>query len=111
MPVRNEIINQLLKDSHSPEDLPGESALLKQLTRKPAERALIVIFDFAPGIRKAIHTTSTIALPNGSPRRVTKTCRVFSAQTRRTLQEAESAYHQSSLSTDANTGLPVDTGL
>ncbi|EBS5930363.1 IS256 family transposase [Salmonella enterica subsp. enterica serovar Saintpaul] len=40
MPISNELIDELLKDCHSPEDLLGESGLLKQLTRKLAERAL-----------------------------------------------------------------------
>ncbi len=40
MPISNELIDQLLKDCHSPEDLLGESGLLKQLTQKLAERAL-----------------------------------------------------------------------
>ncbi|MNN67886.1 Transposase, Mutator family [compost metagenome] len=38
---------------------------------------LIVIFDFAPEIRKAIYTTNAIESLNASLRRVTKTRRVF----------------------------------
>ena len=40
MPISNELIDQLLKDCHSPQDLLGETGLLKQLTQKLAERAL-----------------------------------------------------------------------
>lgn len=40
MPISNELIDQLLQDCHSSEDLLGESGLLKQLTQKLAERAL-----------------------------------------------------------------------
>lgn len=38
---------------------------------------LIVIFDFAPEIRKAIYTTNVIESLNASLRKVTKTRRVF----------------------------------
>ena len=40
MPISNDLIDQLLKDCHSPDELLGESGLLKQLTQKLAERAL-----------------------------------------------------------------------
>ncbi|EPV0718439.1 IS256 family transposase [Escherichia coli] len=40
MPVSDQFIDQLLADYKSPEDLLGEQGLLKQLTKKLAERAL-----------------------------------------------------------------------
>jgi transposase-like protein len=40
MPVSDQLIDQLLADYKSPEDLLGEQGLLKQLTKKLAERAL-----------------------------------------------------------------------
>jgi len=40
MPVSDQLIYQLLADYKSPEDLLGEQGLLKQLTKKLAERAL-----------------------------------------------------------------------
>lgn len=48
MPISNELIDQLLKDCHSPEELPGESGLLKQLTQKLAERALEAEMEMHP---------------------------------------------------------------
>ncbi|ECG8572667.1 hypothetical protein FNI38_10790 [Salmonella enterica subsp. diarizonae] len=52
MPISNELIDELLKDCHSPEDLLGESGLLKQLTRKLAERALEAEMSMHPGYTK-----------------------------------------------------------
>lgn len=40
MPVSDQLIDQLLADYKSPEDLLGQQGLLKQLTKKLAERAL-----------------------------------------------------------------------
>jgi len=40
MPVSDQLIDQLLADYKSPEDLLGEQGILKQLTKKLAERAL-----------------------------------------------------------------------
>jgi transposase-like protein len=40
MPESDQLIDQLLADYKSPEDLLGEHGLLKQLTKKLAERAL-----------------------------------------------------------------------
>ena len=40
MTVRNELIDSLLADYKKPEDLLGESGLLKQLTKRLVERAL-----------------------------------------------------------------------
>ena len=40
MPISDKLIDQLLEGCSSPEDILGESGLLKQLTKKVAERAL-----------------------------------------------------------------------
>ena len=40
MPIRTELIDELLKDYKKPEDLVGENGLLKHLTRALVERAL-----------------------------------------------------------------------
>ncbi|CAK8741706.1 hypothetical protein SODG_005024 [Sodalis praecaptivus] len=40
MPISNDLIDQLLQDCHSPQDLLGESGLLKELTKRLAERVL-----------------------------------------------------------------------
>lgn len=40
MPISDKIIDQLLEGCDSPEDILGEAGLLKQLTKKVAERAL-----------------------------------------------------------------------
>ena len=40
MPISDELIDQLLEGCSSPEEILGESGLLKQLTKKVAERAL-----------------------------------------------------------------------
>lgn len=40
MPISDKLIDQLLDDCDSPEDILGEAGLLKQLTKKIAERAL-----------------------------------------------------------------------
>ena len=39
MPLSDELIDQLLAGCSSPEDILGESGLLKQLTKRLAERA------------------------------------------------------------------------
>ncbi len=40
MPITDQILDQLLADCKSPGDLMGEQGLLRQLTKKLAERAL-----------------------------------------------------------------------
>ena len=40
MEVKQELIDELLKDYQKPEDLIGETGLLKQLTKALVERAL-----------------------------------------------------------------------
>ncbi|WP_334468808.1 IS256 family transposase [Arsenophonus sp. PmNCSU2021_1] len=40
MPISNELIDQLLKDCNAPQDLLGEGGLLKELTKRLAERVL-----------------------------------------------------------------------
>jgi len=45
MPITDQILDQLLADCKSPEDLMGEQGLLRQLTKKLAERALEAEMD------------------------------------------------------------------
>lgn len=52
MPVSDQLIDQLLADYKSPEDLLGEQGLLKQLTKKLAERALEAEMDQHLGYAK-----------------------------------------------------------
>lgn len=40
MEIRKEVLDELIKDYKTPEDLIGESGLLKQLTKALMERAL-----------------------------------------------------------------------
>ncbi len=40
MPITQEMINEIMKEYQRPEDLLGESGLLKQLTKALVERAL-----------------------------------------------------------------------
>jgi putative transposase len=40
MPIRKELIDELLKEYKKPEDILGEEGLLKQLTKAILERAL-----------------------------------------------------------------------
>jgi hypothetical protein len=39
-PIRAELLDELLKDYHKPEDLLGQDGLLQQLTKALVERAL-----------------------------------------------------------------------
>lgn len=41
MPISDKLIDQLLEGCDSPEDILGEAGLLKQLTKKVAERAAL----------------------------------------------------------------------
>jgi hypothetical protein len=40
MPIRNELLDELLKDYKKPEDLIGQGGLLKELTKRLVERAM-----------------------------------------------------------------------
>ncbi len=40
MTIREELLDQLIKDYQNPEDLLGENGLLKQLTKQLLERAM-----------------------------------------------------------------------
>ena len=40
MTIKKEILDELIKDYHNPEDLLGENGLLKQLTKQLLERAM-----------------------------------------------------------------------
>ena len=52
MPISNELIDQLLQDCHSPQDLLGESGLLKELTKRLAERVLEAEMEIHLGYAK-----------------------------------------------------------
>ncbi len=52
MPISNELIDQLLQDCHSPQELPGESGLLKELTKRLAERVLQAEMEIHLGYAK-----------------------------------------------------------
>jgi len=52
MPISDELIAQLLEGCSSPDDIVGEDGLLKQLTKKVAERALEVEMDQHLGYAK-----------------------------------------------------------
>ncbi len=52
MPISNELIDQLLQDCHSPQDLLGESGLLKVLTKRLAERVLEAEMEMHLGYAK-----------------------------------------------------------
>jgi len=52
MPISDELIAQLLEGCSSPDDILGEDGLLKQLTKKVAERALEVEMDQHLGYAK-----------------------------------------------------------
>ncbi len=52
MLISNELIDQLLQDCHSPQDLLGESGLLKVLTKRLAERVLEAEMDMHLGYAK-----------------------------------------------------------
>ncbi|MGL4476210.1 MAG: IS256-like element ISSod18 family transposase, partial [Shewanella sp.] len=52
MPVSDQLIDQLLADYESPEDLLGEQGILRQLTKKLAERALEAEMELHLGYAK-----------------------------------------------------------
>ncbi len=52
MPISNELIDQLLQDCHSPQELLGESGLLKELTKRLAERVLQAEMEIHLGYAK-----------------------------------------------------------
>ena len=43
MEIRKELLDELIKDYRKPEDLIGETGLLKQLTKALLERALVLL--------------------------------------------------------------------
>jgi len=52
MPISDKLIDQLLEGSNTPEDVLGEDGLLKQLTKRVAERALDAEMDHHLGYQK-----------------------------------------------------------
>ena len=45
MPIRRELIDELLKDAENPQDILGEDGLLKELSKVVIERALEAELD------------------------------------------------------------------
>ncbi len=54
MPISDKQIDQLLEGCFSPEEILGETGLLKQLTKKVAERALAAEMDKQRDTRKSL---------------------------------------------------------
>ncbi len=52
MPIRRELIDELLKDYENPLDILGEDGLLKELSKAVIERALEAELDTQLGYRK-----------------------------------------------------------
>lgn len=52
MPIRRELIDELLKDYENPQDILGEDGLLKELSKAVIERALEAELDTQLGYRK-----------------------------------------------------------
>ena len=52
MPISDKLIDQLLEGNKSPEDILGEEGLLKELTKRVAERALEAEMDHHLGYQK-----------------------------------------------------------
>ena len=52
MPISDKLIDQLLEGNKSPEDILGEEGLLKELTKRVAERALEAEMDHHLGYKK-----------------------------------------------------------
>src|SRR5579859_4285650 len=52
MPIRRELIDELLKDAENPQDILGEDGLLKELSKVVIERALEAELDTQLGYPK-----------------------------------------------------------
>jgi putative transposase len=55
MPIRRELIDELLKDYENPQAILGEDSLLKELSKAVIERALEAKLDTHLGYRKHSH--------------------------------------------------------
>ena len=53
MEIRKEVLDELIRDYKKPEDLIGETGLLKQLTKALIERALGAELTHHLGVREA----------------------------------------------------------
>jgi hypothetical protein len=53
MTIRRELLDELLKDYKTPQDILGEGSLLKELTKAVIERCLETELDIYPGKRIA----------------------------------------------------------
>lgn len=56
MPIKKEILDELINDYKNPEDLLGENGLLKQLTKTLLERAMDGELTHEPGYEKNDNT-------------------------------------------------------
>ena len=52
MPIRQELLDELLKEYEKPDDLLGDDGLLQQLTKALVERALEGEMTHHPGYKK-----------------------------------------------------------
>ena len=64
MPISDKLIDQLLEGCNSPDDILGEAGLLKQLTKKVAERALNAEMEQHLGYAKHVHIRHPLTLLN-----------------------------------------------
>jgi putative transposase len=69
MELKQELIDELLKDYQKPEDLIGESGLLKQLTKGLVERALKSELTHHLGYEKGQEAGARSNRRNGTSRR------------------------------------------
>ncbi len=74
MPITDQILDQLLADCKSPEDLMGEQGLFRQLTKKLAERALEAGMEHHLGYPK--NSSSSKNTGNSRNGKTTKTVRL-----------------------------------
>ena len=63
MPISDKLIDQLLEGHNSPEAILGEEGLLKQLTKRVAERALQAEMDQHLGYDKHDRKSHNMATP------------------------------------------------
>jgi putative transposase len=56
MEIRKELLDELIKDYKNPEDLIGESGLLKQLTKALLERAMEAELTHELGYEKNVRS-------------------------------------------------------
>ncbi len=105
MPISDKLIDQLLDGCNSPDDILGEAGLLKQLTKKVAERALsagnniLVMPNMLPRVRTRAIPVTENPVKRSVPFmvRLTWTCRVIAtaALSQSWLKRATSSFMDS----------------